>query len=96
MLQVVDDALSSATEERKKISNDADAKFKRAISALSAFEKKHYTSETVTRTMAEAEAKDKSYLTIFKREEEIVCVSEYPTFSSPHINWRNRRRSAGR
>ena len=77
MLQVVDDALSSATEARKKTSNDADAKFKKAIGALSAFEKKYHTTETVTRTMAEAEAKDKSSSTILRTLKETFRVREY-------------------
>ncbi|KAF8497904.1 hypothetical protein F5888DRAFT_1906654 [Russula emetica] len=40
VLQVVDDALGSATEARKKTSSETDAKFKNAIDALSAYEKK--------------------------------------------------------
>ena len=57
--------------------NDADAKFKKAISALSAFEKKYYIRETVTRTMAEAEAKDKSSSTTLKTLKETFRVREY-------------------
>lgn len=60
MIQVVDDALSSATEARKKMTNVADAKFEKATRALSAYEKKYHSRETVTQTMAEAEAKDKA------------------------------------
>ena len=76
MLQVVDDALRSATEARKKTSNDADVKFKEAIDALSAYEKKCYSRETVTQTMVEAEAKDKSSSTILKRLKETFRVRE--------------------
>ena len=67
MLQIVDDALCSATETRKKTSNDADAKLKKAIDALSVYEKKFHFRETVTQTMTEAEAKDKSSSTMLKR-----------------------------
>ena len=76
MLQVVDDALGSATEARKKSSNDADAKFKKAIDALSAYEKKYHFRESVTHTMAEAEAKDKSSSTTLKRLKETFRVRE--------------------
>jgi hypothetical protein len=76
VLQVVDDALGSATETRKKTSNDADAKFKKAIDALSVYEKKYHFRETVTCTMAEAEAKDKSSSTILKRLKETFRVRE--------------------
>jgi hypothetical protein len=76
VLQVVDDALGSATETRKKTSDDADAKFKKAIDALSAYEKKYHLRETVTQTMAGAEAKDKSSSTILKRLKETFRVRE--------------------
>jgi uncharacterized alpha-E superfamily protein len=76
VLQVVDDALSSATETRKKTSNDADVKLKKAIDALSAYEKKHHSKETVTQMMAEAEAKDESSSTILKRLKETFRVRE--------------------
>ncbi len=77
MLQVVDDALYSVTEERKKTSNDADPKIKKAIDALSAYEKKYHLRETVTQRMAEAEAKDKSSSTILKRLKERLRVRKY-------------------
>ena len=76
MLHVVDDALYSATEAQKKTTKDADAKYKKAIGALSAYEMKYHPMETVTHTMAEAEAKDKSSWTIFKWLEETVPVRE--------------------
>jgi hypothetical protein len=76
VLQVVDDALGSATETRKKKSNDADAKLKKAIDALTAYEKKYHFREMVTKTMAEAEAKDKSSTTILKRLKETFRVRE--------------------
>jgi hypothetical protein len=75
-LQAVDDALGSATEARKKSSNDADAKFKKAIDALSAYEKKYHFRETVTQMMAEAEAKDKLSSTILNRLKETFRVRE--------------------
>ena len=75
--QIVDDALDSAAVAGNETTNDADAKFKRAIDALSAFERKYHARETVTRTMAEAEAKDKSSSTILKTLKEIFRVREY-------------------
>ena len=76
MQQIVNDALDSAAVAGNETSNDADAKFKRAIGALSAFEKKYFTRESVTRTMAEAEAKDKSSSTILKTLKETFRVRE--------------------
>ena len=76
VLQVVDDALYSATEARKKTTNVADAKFKKATDALSAHEKKYFLRETVTQRMAEAEAKDKSSSTILKKLKETFRVRE--------------------
>ena len=96
MLQVVDNALGSATEARKKTSNNADTKVKKAIHMLSTYGKKYYPTEPITHMMAEAEANDEPSLTTLERLEEIVCVRDYLTFSSPHTNWRNRRRPAGR
>jgi hypothetical protein len=77
VLQVVDDALYSATEARKKTTKDADAKFKKATDALSAYGKKYHPKESVTNTMAEAEAKDKSSSTILKRLKETLRVRNY-------------------
>ena len=77
MLQVVDDALYSVTEEQKKATKDASAKFKKATDALSAYEKKYHLRETVTQTMAKAEAKDKSSSTTLKRLKETLRVRKY-------------------
>jgi hypothetical protein len=77
VLQVVDDALYSVTEARKKTTKDADAKFKKATDALSAYEKRYHSRETVTCTMAEAEAKDKSSSTFLKRLKETMRVRKY-------------------
>jgi len=79
VLEVVDDALSSATEAQKKTSKDADAKFKGAIDALSAYEKKFHPKETVAETMAEAEAKDKKSSTILSKLKETLRVREEVT-----------------
>ena len=86
MLQVVDDALYSAAEARKKATKDADTKFKEATVALSAYEKKYHLKETVTDTMAEAEAKDKSSSTILKRLKETFHVRKYLDLRSPHTD----------
>jgi hypothetical protein len=76
VLQVIDEALYSATEAGKKTTKDADAKFKTAIDALSAYEMKYHRRETVTQTMAEAEAKDTSSSTILKKLKETFRVRE--------------------
>jgi hypothetical protein len=57
--QTVDDALVSATEAGKKTSKEADIRFKNAIVALCAYERKYYLRVTVPYAMAEAEAMDK-------------------------------------
>ena len=75
MLQVIDDALRSATQARNETSNDADAKFKEAIDALSAYEKKYHSRETVTLTMAREEAKDTSP-TFFNQVAKVALVRE--------------------
>lgn len=69
VFQVVGDALESATEPeaQKKISKEADEKFKEAINALSEYEKRYHSNETVVKRMATAEAKDKSSLTILNK-----------------------------
>ena len=77
MLQVVDDALYSVTEAQKKTTKDTDAKFKMATDALIAYEKKYHFRETITYTMAEAVAKDKSSSTFLKRLEETIRVRKY-------------------
>lgn len=80
VLQVVDDALYSVTEARKKKTKDANAKFAKATNALSAYEEKHHHIETVTNTMAEAEAKDKSSSSFLKRLKETMRpLKEEPT-----------------
>jgi hypothetical protein len=78
MLQVVDDALYSATEARKKTTKNADAAFKKATDALSTYEKKHHFKETVIQTMAVAKAKDKSSSTVLKRLKETLSVRQHP------------------
>ena len=74
MLQVVDDTLRSASKAREGTSNDVDAKFKRAIDALNTYEKKYHSSESVTQTMAEAEAVDKLSSTVMDRRKEKTRV----------------------
>jgi hypothetical protein len=76
VLQVVDDALLSATEAQKKTSKDVDEKFKMAIEALNAYEKKYHFKEMVTKKMAEAEAKDKSSSATLNRLKENFRVKE--------------------
>jgi hypothetical protein len=76
VLQVVDDALCSATEAGTKTTKDADAKFKKATDALSDYEEKYRPRVTVPYRLAEAEAKDKSSSTI-SRLMETSCVRKY-------------------
>lgn len=77
MLQVVDDALYSATEARKKTTKDTDSKFKKATIALSAYAKKYHPGETVTQNMTDAGAKDNSSSTFMKRLKETWRVRKY-------------------
>ena len=78
MLQVVDGALRSATEARKKTSKEADEEFKRAIVKLSDYEKKYHSRESVTHVMAEAEEKDKSSSTVLEGvKQKFFRVREY-------------------
>jgi hypothetical protein len=67
VFQVVGNALESATESQKKISKQVDEKFKEAINALSDYEKRYHSNETVVERMVTAEAKDKSSLTILNK-----------------------------
>jgi hypothetical protein len=79
VLQVVDDALYSAMEARKKTTKDADVKLKKAADALGAYEKKYHSGEGLTYRMAEAEAKNNLSSTFLKRLEETsrVGVGKY-------------------
>lgn len=79
MLQVVDDALYSATEAGKKSTKKADAEFKKATDALNAYEKKYHPNQDpkVTQMMAGAKAKDKSSSTVLKRLKERLSVRRY-------------------
>jgi hypothetical protein len=98
VLEVVDDALGSATETRKKASKDVDKKFKDAIDALIAYEKKYHTRETVSKKMVEAGEKDKSSSTTLNRLKEKLRVRKSYTFAFVamliliHSRWRRNRR----
>jgi hypothetical protein len=76
VLEVVDDALGSATEAQKKASKEVDKKFKKAIDALTDYEKGCHSSETVAKKMVEAEQKDKSSSTTLNRLKEKLRVRE--------------------
>ena len=60
-----------------KTSNYADAKFRNAIGALSAYGKKYHPTESVAHIMGEAEVKDKSLLTALELLVEKFRVREY-------------------
>ena len=77
MLKVVDDALYSALNARKKTTEDANVKFKKAFDALGAYEKKYHPRAELIYKMAEAEANDKSSKTILKRLKETSRVRKY-------------------
>ena len=59
-----------------KKTSEADKKVKKAIDALSAYEKKYHVNETVVRRMAPAKAKDKSASTTLKKLKEKLPVRE--------------------
>lgn len=72
MLQVVDDALRSATKARKKTLKDADEDFKKAIDALSAYETRHHPNleTSVAKRMKSAEEVDTSSLKFLNKLKE--------------------------
>ncbi len=59
-MQAVDDALGSASEVKKRPSEEVDRKFALAIEVLSCYEKRHHPMHTrnVHEKMAAAKAKD--------------------------------------
>lgn len=75
VLEVVDNALGSAAEKTPK---DVDEKFKKAIAALSAYEKRRHSKETVAKKMEDAGAKDKSSSTTLNRLKAKLLVREEP------------------
>ena len=77
MLQVVDDALYSATEARKKTTKDADAKFEMATVKLSIFALRYDWWKVVPYMIAKAK-NDKSFWTSLKWLKEILPVRKYP------------------
>jgi len=78
VLQVVDDALRSATKAQKKTLKDVDENFKKAIDALSAYEKRHHPNAKtpVAERMKTAEEMDTSSLKLLSRLKENWRVSE--------------------
>ena len=81
MLEVVDEALHSATEAQKKTSKDADEKFNRAIVALSVYEMKYHPGTTEDATMIKkAEEEDKSSSEFLNRLKDNFRVREVPPF----------------
>jgi hypothetical protein len=68
VLQVVDDALRSTTKAQKKTLKDVDENFKKAIEALSAYEKEHHPklNTNVAERMKSAEETDTSSLKVLK------------------------------
>jgi hypothetical protein len=62
--------LKSATQAQKKTSKEADKKFKKAVDALSDYEKRCHFKETLAESMAAAVAKYKSSLTILNKLKE--------------------------
>jgi len=75
-LQVADDALKSATKAEQKTSEDVDKRFEMAINALSEYERRQHSRETVHKVMAEAKARDKSSVTVLDRLKEKFRVRE--------------------
>ena len=98
MLQFVDDALKSATEAGKKISNAADEAFKNAASKLGDYGRVYHPNETVTERMEMAEKTDKSSLTFLNRmmepfrvREELITLLHH-TLTLIFSRWRRDRR----
>lgn len=78
MLQVVDDALRSAIKAQKKTLKDVDESFKKAIDALSAYERTHHPNAKtlIAERMKTAEEKDTSSLKFLNRLKENWQVRE--------------------
>lgn len=106
MLQVVDDALRSATKAQKKPLKDVDENFKKAIDVLSAYEKRHHpkTNTHIAKRMRSAEETDTSSWKALKELEEDparrVREEFAPLFRGNFVilmlihsrRWRDRRR----
>ena len=100
-MQLVDDALMSATKAGKKTSNEADKAFKNSVSKLSEYEIKYHFKETVAKMVEKAEEEDKSSLKTlnsllekFRVRKELITLLHctlMPIFSRRR---RNRRRKS--
>jgi len=96
VLDLIDDALKSATEAQTKTSNETDAKFQKAIKTLSDYERNSHRKnpvsnsgrvKTVEERMEAATVNDKSSSTILNRlKEEAVHVRGAYTFASSQSN----------
>ena len=80
MLELVDDALKSATEAETKKSKVADEKFSKAIESLKEYEEYYHPSNLnlnpVEARMKDAKANDKSSSTFLHRLKENVLVRD--------------------
>jgi hypothetical protein len=70
VLEVIDDALMSATKAEKKTSEEADKAFEYAVSRLGYYEWKYHSNKIVVESMKEAEETDKSSLKFLNSLEE--------------------------
>lgn len=68
--------MKSATSSQKKTLKKVDEAFKKAIDALSGYEKKYHSEEIVAGSMAVAEGKDKSFSTVLNKLKEKLNVRE--------------------
>jgi hypothetical protein len=80
MSQIVDDALTSATEAQKTTSKEADKTFKMAINALTDYIREHRVNikMDVAKCMEEAKAKDKLSLKPFNNLKDKLRVRDGP------------------
>lgn len=78
MLELVDDALKSATEAETKRSEVADEKFSKAIESLKEYEEYYHPNnlKPVQARMKDAKANDKSSSTFLNRLKDNVFVRE--------------------
>ena len=85
VLKVVDDALGSAAEVKKKSSKEVDEKFATAIEELGCYQKLYLPgcqTKTVWEKMAAAKAKDKSTSTVLNVLKE-TCQKVSPAHITP-------------
>jgi hypothetical protein len=99
-LEIVDNALMSATKAEKKTSKEADEAFEYAVSRLGYYEWKYHSKKIVVESMKEAEETDRSSMNSLNRlreylksrvREELMTLFHH-TLTLIFSHWRRDRR----